>query len=61
MAKTQEKNNDQMSLREAGQFDMKFRVGDRRVVTTRWTAVSNDRRDRGVSRKARVARKKEGA
>ena len=54
----------QLSLREAGQFDRKFLTFDgtgevtSRQITSGWTAVSQDRHTRGLSRKARIARSK---
>jgi len=51
----------QMSLREAGQFDMKFHIGGSdltRMITTGWTHICQDRQKRGISRKARINAKK---
>ena len=62
----------QLSLREAGQFDRKFlgasvvyEIGNNhcylegdRVITCGWTRVCKDRHLRGLSRKVRIARSK---
>ena len=54
----------QLSLREAGQFDRKFLTFDgegkvtSRQITAGWTARSQNRRNLGLSRKARIARSK---
>lgn len=53
-----EKRRDQKSCRESGQHD--FLTGARQKLTG-WGKVCRDRQQRGVSRKARIARKREAA
>jgi hypothetical protein len=61
-----EKKYQQLSCRDAGQFDKKFRAVDAegngvRIPVTGWEKVCRDRAARGVSRSARLKAKKEAA